>query len=143
MALNLIVILNSITDISFLKYVTKIFCISYYFQEKFWGSFKVQLSVTASEYILSSKGANQLQVLYIRTLGKIQKKLIAWNSLLLKLQSSNVFPAMDFWKYAEVLGQQKNFFWKIMSYHIIQLIKRTRDFVNCLPYIFLCVLCLT
>ena len=34
MTLNLIVIFNSITDIYFLKYVTKIFCISYYFQEK-------------------------------------------------------------------------------------------------------------
>ena len=33
-ALNLIVIFNSFTDISFLKYVVKIFCVSYYFQEK-------------------------------------------------------------------------------------------------------------
>ena len=72
LTLNLIVIFNSFTDISFLKYVTKIFCISYYFQEKIWECFKVQLSVTLFVYILSSKGTNQLQVLYIKTLGNIQ-----------------------------------------------------------------------
>ena len=32
----------------------------------------MQLSVTLFVYILSSKGANQLQVLYIKTLGNIQ-----------------------------------------------------------------------
>ena len=73
LTLNLIVIFNSFTDISFLKYVTKIFCISYYFQEKIWECFKVQLSVTLFVYILSSKGANQLQVLYTKTLGNIQR----------------------------------------------------------------------
>ena len=62
MTLNLIVIFNSITDVSFLRYVIKIFYISYYFQE----CFKVQLSVAESVYIVSSKGAIQLQVLYIR-----------------------------------------------------------------------------
>ena len=72
LTLNLIIIFNSFTDISFLKYVTKIFCISYYFQKKIWGCFKVQLSVTLFVYILSSKGANQLQVLYIKTLGNIR-----------------------------------------------------------------------
>ena len=63
---DLIVIFNSITDISFLKYVTKLFCVSYYFLKNFWECFKVQLSVAVCVYILSSKGANQLQVLYIR-----------------------------------------------------------------------------
>ena len=72
LTLNLIVIFNSFTDIWFLQYVTKISCISYYFQEKIWECFKVQLSVTFFVYILSSKGANQLQVLYIKTLGNIQ-----------------------------------------------------------------------
>ena len=72
LTLNLIVIFNSFTDISFLKYVTKIFCISYYFQEKIWECFKVQLSVTLFVYILSNKGGNQLQVLYKKTLGNIQ-----------------------------------------------------------------------
>ena len=71
LTLNLIVIFNSFTDISFLKYVTKIFCISYYFQEKIWECFKVQLSVTLFVYI-SSKGANQVQVLYVKTLRNIQ-----------------------------------------------------------------------
>ena len=37
-----------------------------------WECFKVQLSVVVFVYILSSKGANQLQVLYIMTLGNIQ-----------------------------------------------------------------------
>ena len=72
LTLNLIVIFNSFTDISFLKYVTKIFCISYYFQEKNWECFKLQFSVAVFVYILSSKGANQLQVLYIKTLGNVQ-----------------------------------------------------------------------
>ena len=58
LTLNLIVIFNSFTDISFIKYVTKIFCISGYFQEKIWECFKVQLSVTLFVYILSSKGTN-------------------------------------------------------------------------------------
>ena len=34
LTLNLIVIFKSFTDISFIKYITKIFYISYYFQEK-------------------------------------------------------------------------------------------------------------
>ena len=76
MTLNIIVIFNSITDISFLKYVTKIFCISYYFQGKNWECLKVQRSVAMSVYILSSKGANQLQVFYIRTLQNIQRNLL-------------------------------------------------------------------
>ena len=53
------------------RYVTKIFCISY-FQENIWECFKAQLSVAVSLNILSRKGANQLQVLYMRTLGNIQ-----------------------------------------------------------------------
>ena len=39
LTLNLIIILNSFTDISFLKYVTKIFYISCFFQEKHLGVF--------------------------------------------------------------------------------------------------------
>ena len=39
LTLNLTVIFNSFTDISFLKYATKIFYISYYFQEKHLGVF--------------------------------------------------------------------------------------------------------
>ena len=74
LTLKLIVIFNSFTDISFLKYVTEIFCVSNYFQEKIWKCCNVQLSVAVFLYILSSKGANQLQVLYIRTLGNIQGK---------------------------------------------------------------------
>ena len=67
LTLNLIVIFNSFTDIY------KIFCISYYFQEKIWQCFKVQISVTLFVYILSSKGANHMQVLYRKTLGNIQE----------------------------------------------------------------------
>ena len=90
LALNLTVIFNSFTDISFLKYVTKIFCVSYYFQEKNWERFKVQLSVAMFVYILSSKGANQLQVLYIRTLGNIQGKF-STEAAVLKCITSNFF----------------------------------------------------
>ena len=70
--LNLTVIFNLSADISFLKYVTKIFCISYCFQETIWECFKMQLSMTLLVYILSSIGAHQLQVLYIKTLANIQ-----------------------------------------------------------------------
>ena len=69
LTLNVTVIFNFFTDISFLKYVAKIFCISYYFQEKIWECFKVQLSVAEFVYILLSKEANQLQELFMRTLG--------------------------------------------------------------------------
>ena len=52
---------NSFTDISFLNYVTEIFCDSYYLQEKNWECFKLQLLVPAFVFILLSKGANQLR----------------------------------------------------------------------------------
>ena len=51
LTLNLIIIFTSFTD-SY-KYVTKIFCTSYYFLEKIWEYFKVQLSVALSVYIQS------------------------------------------------------------------------------------------
>ena len=102
MTLNLIVIFNSITDISFLRLlnVTKIFFISYYFWEKFWECFKVQLSVAVSVYILSGKGANQLQVLCIRTLetskGNSCIKSSSTEAAVLKCISSNWF--LEIWR---------------------------------------------
>ena len=71
LTLNLIVVFDSFADIFFPKHVSKIFCVSYYFQEKNWECFKVKFSVAVFVYILSSKGANQLQVLYIKILGNI------------------------------------------------------------------------
>ena len=65
-------------------YVTKIFCICYFIQEYFW------------KCILSSEGANQLQVLYVRTLEKHPRKLLARNPFLLTLGSSHLFPAIFF-----------------------------------------------
>ena len=66
----------------------------------------MQLSVVVPVYILSSKEANQLQVLYIKTLENIQ------GNFLLKVWSSNVSSAILF---VEVLGQQlKRLLWKIM-----------------------------
>ena len=65
-----ILIFNSFADISCLKYVTKIFRIYYYFQEKIRECFKVQLQWLC--LCTNSKGANWLQVLYIKTLGNIQ-----------------------------------------------------------------------
>ena len=105
LTLNLIVIFNSFTDISFLKYVTKIFCISYYFQEKIWECFKVQLSVTLFVYI-SSKGVNQVQVLYVKTFRNIK------GSFSTEAEFLKCIPSIFFWKFAEVLGQHlKILFW--------------------------------
>ena len=99
LTLSLIVIFNFFTDISFLKYVTKIFCISYYFQEKIWECFKVvQLSVTLFVYI-SSKGANQVQVIYVKTLRNIQGSFSTEAGFL------KCIPSIFFWKFAEALGQ--------------------------------------
>ena len=53
--------------------------------------FKVQFSVAVFVHILSSKGANQLQLLYIRTLGNIQGKL-STEAALLKCIPSDFFP---------------------------------------------------
>ena len=66
------------------------YLLSYYFQEKKWEFFKVQFSVAVFAYILSSKGTNQLQVLYIRTLGNIQGKF-STKAALLKCIPSNFF----------------------------------------------------
>ena len=135
LALNLIVIFNSFTDISFLKYVVKIFCVSYYFQEKIQECLKEQLSVAAFVYILSSKEANQLQELQTRPQGNNER------NFLLKLRSSNVFPTIFFWKFAEVLGQHlKSQLRKIMSQHIIQLIRITPRFCKLSSLVFLCAL---
>ena len=109
LTLNLIVIFNSFTDISFLKYVTKIFCISYYFQENIWECFKVQLSVAVFVYILS----NHLQIickysLYIRNLRNIQRNFSV-EAAVLKCIPSNFFR-----KFPEVLGKHlKSLLWKI------------------------------
>ena len=94
LTLNLIVIFNSFTDISFLKYGTKIFFISHYFQ-----CFKVKLSGTVFVNILSSKRANQLQVLYIRTLRNIQRNFFTKATVL------KCIPSNFFLKFADVLGQ--------------------------------------
>ena len=89
LTLNLKVIFHLFTDISFLKYVTKIFIILLFLEKK-WEFFKVQFSVAVFAYILTSKGANQLQVLYIRTLGNIQGKFSS-KAALLKCIPSNFF----------------------------------------------------
>ena len=51
---NVTVVFNSSTDIAFRKYVTEIFCDSYYFQEKNWECFEFSVGV----FILSSKRTN-------------------------------------------------------------------------------------
>ena len=110
LTLNLIVIFNFFIDISFPKYFTKIFCISYYFQENIWECFNVQLSVTLFVYILSSQGANQLQVLYIKTLGNIQENSSTEAAVL------KCIPSIFFWIFAEVLEQHlKSLHWKTFS----------------------------
>ena len=110
LTLNLIAIFNFFTDISFLNHVTKIFCISYYIQEKIWECFKVQLSVTMFVYISSSKAATQLQVLYVKTLGSIQGNFFT------ETADFKCIPSIFFWKSADVLRQHlKNSLWKILS----------------------------
>ena len=94
LTLNLIVIFKSSTDISFLKYILK-----YYFQEKNREYFKVQ---PALSYCVC--------VYFIKLLISCKE------NFLLKLGSSNVFPAIFFWRFADVLGQHlKSSLWKIMS----------------------------
>ena len=90
LTLNLIVIFNSFIDISFLKYVTKIFCVSYYSQEGLCECFKEQPLVAVFVYILSSEGANQLQVLYVKTLANIQGNVFT-EAAVLKCISRNFF----------------------------------------------------
>ena len=75
-------------------YVSKISCISYYFQKKISECLQVRLSVAVSVYILSSKGANLLQVAYIRTLENIQGNFlggILFKAAVLKCIPSNFF----------------------------------------------------
>ena len=69
----------------FLKYVTKIFGLLL-FSGKIWECFKVQLSVVV--FILPSTEANQLQVLYVRTLGNIQRKFITKTAVLKSILSN-------------------------------------------------------
>ena len=71
---------NSFADISCQKYATKIFFISYYFQEKI-GSL-LRCSFSGFVFVLNSKGANQLQVLYIKILGYIKGSFSAEAAIL-------------------------------------------------------------
>ena len=76
---------------------------------KIWEYFKVQLPVAVFVYILSSKGANQLQVLYIRTLGNIQENIFTEAAVL-----KHIFSTFSS-KSVEDLGQHlKKMLWKIM-----------------------------
>ena len=70
---------NSFADISCQKYATKIFCISYCFQEK---SESVLRCCFSGFCVLNSKGANYLQVLYIKSLGNIQGSFSAEAAIL-------------------------------------------------------------
>ena len=64
--------------------------------------------------ILSSKGVNQIQVLYIRTLRNTQGNLLH-GSFSTELLCSNVFSTIFFWKFAEVLRQHlKSLFLKLI-----------------------------
>ena len=75
----------------------------------YWECFKVQLSVAVFVYILSSKGANQLQVPYIRTLGNIQGNFFTEAAIL-------KYIAIFFWKF---VGQLKKVALEnyVLAYH--------------------------
>ena len=99
LTLNLIIIFNSSTDISFVKYITEIFCDSYYFQEKNREYFKVQPALS-----------------YCVCVYFIMLLISCKENFLLKLRSSKAFPAIFFWKFADVLGQHlKSLLWKIIK----------------------------
>ena len=112
--LNLIVIFNSFTDISFLKYITLtiysflftltlIYMTLTIFRKKIGSVLRCnQLSVAVFVFILSNKGANQLQ-------GKF-----SYEAAVLKFIFSNFF-----WNFADLLGQHlKSSLWKIvLGYH--------------------------
>ena len=76
--LNLIVILNSFTDIFFLKYVTKIVHFPYYFQKNIWECFKVDLSVVVSVYFIKDFGkqATEAEVLKCISKNSLSEKLL-------------------------------------------------------------------
>ena len=94
------------------------------FSGKNWEFFKVQFSVAVYFYILSGKGANQLEVLYVWTLGNIYGNFLHWILFYWSCSPQMYFQQFFFWKSAEVLGQYlKSLFWKIMSWHNIQPIK--------------------
>ena len=114
--LSLIVIFNSFTDISFLKYITEIFCDSYYFQEKNWDYFKVQpaLSGCACVY-LSSRGVNQLQ-------GKF-----SYEAAVLKFYSSNFF--LEVCRRFRTTSEKLTMENYVSAYHTEE---SHRYFVNCL-----------
>ena len=137
MPLNLIVTFNSSTDISFLKSVTKIFCISDYFQEKIQECLKVQLSLTLFVHILSSKRTNQLQVLYATTLGNMQGNF-STEAAVLKLIPSIFFLEIcgGFRTPSEKLAL-KNL---VLAYHTID--RMTPMFCKLSSLIFLCVFCI-
>ena len=96
-----------------------------------WECFKMQLSVAMSVYILSGKEANQLQVIYIRTLGNIQANFSTQGAILKSIPNF----------FLEVLGQLKSLLWKIMSSHIIHPIRITVRFCKLPSLVFLCVFC--
>ena len=88
--LIVIVIFNSFTDISFLKDFTNIF---FYLLlcsgKKNWNALRYS-SRWLCLYLLSSKGANKLLLLFITTLGNIQRNFFQSNIFLLELGFSNV-----------------------------------------------------
>ena len=110
--LNLIVIFNSFTDISFLKYITLTIYSFLFTLTLIYMTLTIfrkrsvlrcnQLSVAVFVFILSSKGANQLQ-------GKF-----SYEAAVLKFIFSNFF-----WNFADLLGQHlKSSLWKIvLGYH--------------------------
>ena len=115
--LSLIVIFNSFTDISFLKYITEIFCDSYYFQEKNWDYFKVQPALRGCACVyLSSRGVNQLQ-------GKF-----SYEAAVLKFYSSNFF--LEVCRRFRTTSEKLTMENYVSAYHTEE---SHRYFVNCLP----------
>ena len=90
LTLNLIVIFKTFTDISFLKYVTKIFCISYYFQEKIGSVLRCSSHWLCLCTFYQVKELISCKYSYIKTLRNIQGNF-STEAALLKCIPSNFF----------------------------------------------------
>ena len=76
----------------------------------------MQLSVVVIVFILSSRGAYQLQVLYLRTLGNIQGKFTT-KAAVLKCIPSNFF--LEIWRSFRTTSEKLALENRVLAYHTV------------------------
>ena len=76
----------------------------------------MQLSVVVIVFILSSRGAYQLQVLYLRTLGNIQGKFPT-KAAVLKCIPSNFF--QEIWRSFRTTSEKLALENRVLAYHTV------------------------